>query len=417
VYRPYALLVLEQERGLIRRVVIHDERPTADAVLEALIKAMRRPIIGSGRRDRPARVLLDDADLGQALAPQLAEIGIQCDHRPTLPLIDATVRELADPKVKQEQVPGLLSVAGATEPLIHELFAAAADYYRRAPWRWMENFWPIEIRYPAHDRGRYALVLGSGGEFFGLSLYESVEDLRVALTNLEPERTCEQISWFSLVFGDVFTMTFDDLDAIEKYDWPVAGERAYPATFKTVPPGAWGVPSASELAWLAAAMRVIPDFAVERLQADQGLPRPAEAVYSLPNVHGGQDVALRYPVSLRDPAEQELEEYIEDWYWDGPSHEFAHQVGALLFEFIDHLDTTGLSERTLRRHESNCWTIGYLECHYGYHDTFSPEIFLSEPSFVYEFKRKLSDSEHAVASYKATWRKLARYVRSLGYGE
>jgi hypothetical protein len=164
-------------------------------------------------------------------------------------------------------------------------------------------------------------------------------------------------------------------------------------------------------------MRVIPGFVVERLQADQGLPRPAEAVYSLPNVHGDQDVALRYPVSLRDPAEQELEEYIEDWHWDRPSCEFAHQVGALLFEFMDYLDTTGLSERTLRRHESNCWTIGYLECHYGYHDTFSPEIFLSEPAFVYELKRKLSDSEHAVASYKATWRKLARYVRSLGYEE
>lgn len=121
--------------------------------------------------------------------------------------------------------------------------------------------------------------------------------------------------------------------------------------------------------------------------------------------------------SLLDPEEQELERYIEDWYWDERSHEFARQVGAFLFQFMDHLETTGLSERVIRKHNSNCWLIGKLECDYGYHDTFSPEIFIGEPSFLIEFKRKVSDSKYAVDSYKATWRKLARYVRSLGYGE
>jgi hypothetical protein len=57
------------------------------------------------------------------------------------------------------------------------------------------------------------------------------------------------------------------------------------------------------------------------------------------------------------------------------------------------------------------------ECDYGYHDTFSPEIFIGEPSFLIEFKRKVSDSEYAVDSYKATWRKLVCSVKSLGYGK
>ena len=115
--------------------------------------------------------------------------------------------------------------------------------------------------------------------------------------------------------------------------------------------------------------------------------------------------------------EQELEEFVQDWYWDEQSHEFARQVGALLFRFMDYLETTGLSRQTLNRHSRNCWCIGKFECDYGYHDTFSPEIFLGEPSFLYEFKRKVNDSKYAVASYKATWRKLARYIRSLGYVE
>jgi len=61
--------------------------------------------------------------------------------------------------------------------------------------------------------------------------------------------------------------------------------------------------------------------------------------------------------------------------------------------------------------------IGKFVCSYGYYDKFSPEIFAGEPSYLYEFRRRVSDSRYAVASYKATWRKLVRYVRSLGYGD
>ena len=54
--------------------------------------------------------------------------------------------------------------------------------------------------------------------------------------------------------------------------------------------------------------------------------------------------------------------------------------------------------------------LGYLVCNYSYHDSFSPAIFLGGPSYLYEFKRKVSSSKYAVASYKATWRKLQKYV-------
>jgi hypothetical protein len=422
-YRPYVVLVLDPESDRIRQTKMQGERPTTEAVLEVLAKAMHRPALGSGRSYKPARIILDDADLVQALAPRLAELGIRCDYRPTLPLVNAALRELEAHLTKREPIPGLLSMPGATVPLVAEFFAAAADYYRQAPWHWIDNASPIEVRYPPDGRARYALVLGSGGEFFGLSLYESPDDLRVLFSSTESEWSGEKISWFSVVFDEATAMAFDDLDAMEKYGWPVAGERAYPMTIEVTPPGVFSVPSTSELAWLAAALRVIPDFVIRHLPVDPGFPHPAQATYPLPGVHGGQKISLRYSVDWLEPAAegedatQELEAFIEDWYWDEASHEFARQVGAFLFEFIDYLATTGLSERTLRKHVDNCWCIGKLECDYGYHDTFSPAIFSGGPSFLYEFKRKMSDSKYAVASYQATWRKLARYVRSLGYGE
>jgi hypothetical protein len=69
-----------------------------------------------------------------------------------------------------------------------------------------------------------------------------------------------------------------------------------------------------------------------------------------------------------------------------------------IFQFLDHLEASGLSQQTIRKHESNCWLIGSLECDYGYHDSFTPTIFLGGPSFLSEFKRKVSDSHYAVNS-------------------
>ena len=159
----------------------------------------------------------------------------------------------------RKPIPGLLSILGVSVPLVAELFAAAADYYRLAPWRWMENWIPIEVRYPPEGRPRYALVLGGGGEIFGLSLYESLADLDVVFERTEPDQPFSRpIGWFSLVLDEATGMSFADLDAMEQYHWPVAGEKAYPMVLKATPKNDWGeLPSASELAWLAAALRVI----------------------------------------------------------------------------------------------------------------------------------------------------------------
>jgi hypothetical protein len=447
-YRPYVVLVQEQDTERIRYTHTQDERPTPEAALQMLVKAMRSPLLGPflspllgfGRPSRPARIFLDNADLVQALAPRLSDVGIRCDYRATLPQINAVLREMEAHVTKREPIPGLLNVPGATVALVGEFFSAAADFSRAAPWRWMDNHLPIEIRYPPQERARYALVLGSGGETFGLSLYESLADVELVYSGVPAEQRTRQISWFSLVLDEATAMSFDDLDAMDKYGWPVAGQQAYPLAMKMTSTSDHAqVPNVSELAWLTVTVRVIPDFVLRRLRAEHGAPQPAQAVYSLPGVHGGQEILLRYPAEERltpedaeaihslgarienpqheeqiedNRVEQDLEEFIRDWYYDEPSREFARQMGLFLFRFLDYLESTGISQQTLRKHTSNCWLIGKFECDYGYHKTFSPKIFLGGPDFLYEFKRKVSDSKYAVNLYTATWRKLERYVQS-----
>ncbi len=124
------------------------------------------------------------------------------------------------------------------------------------------------------------------------------------------------------------------------------------------------------------------------------------------------EVATAEEASPADDPEshEEIEDFIEDWYFDKASHDFAKILCAFLFQFIDSLEQDGLSERTIRKHLDNCWSIGKLECDYGDRDSFSPDIFSCEPSYLHEFKRKHSDSSYAVNSYKVTWRKLRKYV-------
>ena len=119
----------------------------------------------------------------------------------------------------------------------------------------------------------------------------------------------------------------------------------------------------------------------------------------------------------KDIEKQELEDFIQDWHWDKKSHKYAQDLAKYLFQFIDKLYEQKLSEKTVRKHLDNCWQIGILECGYGYRDKFSPgEIFYSpEADYEYEFKRKMSDSNYAVNSYRSTWKKLHKYTKELGY--
>jgi hypothetical protein len=105
-----------------------------------------------------------------------------------------------------------------------------------------------------------------------------------------------------------------------------------------------------------------------------------------------------------DEDTQEIEDFIEDWYWDEKSHKFAQNLCRYLFQFIDHLYEQRLSKKTAQKHLDNCWSIGLLECGYGFRDEFSPGDLFNAPEADYEieFKRKMSDSNYAIKSYRST---------------
>jgi len=116
---------------------------------------------------------------------------------------------------------------------------------------------------------------------------------------------------------------------------------------------------------------------------------------------------MNHEVKIQE--EEDLEYLIEDWYWDKKSYKFARSMGIFMLGFFVYLRRLKLSESTIRKHESNCELIGKLISDYGFHKTFTPDIFSGEPDHLIEFKRKISNTKYMVESYKATWRKLAKY--------
>lgn len=110
--------------------------------------------------------------------------------------------------------------------------------------------------------------------------------------------------------------------------------------------------------------------------------------------------------------EENLEYFIEDWHWDKVSHKFAREMGLFMYGFFEYLRSQNLSEATQRKHESNSQLNGKFVADYGYYDEFSPQGLTREPDYVREFKRKVSNSNYMVQSYKTTWCKLAKYATS-----
>jgi len=293
-YRPYIVIFMDQVHDKVMGSRIVEIRPTPEEVLDILLRAMTRPFAGAGRPRRPARLLIN-AEMAEALSPRLAELGIRCQFHP-VPLIDQALREMEAFLQDRPPLPGLLQIPGITPQIVEGLYQAAASYYRQAPWRWLSDSYPIEIRFSPQDRPRYAALMGYGGYAYGLATYESLDSIRLIYTGIPPDQLVGRINGVSLMFSTALDMPFDDLDDMNRYGWPVAGESAYPLLFRLLLSGDPAPPTRSDVLWFEAALRAVPVFVRDYMHADREEPRPAEATLPVTTAEGPAEIYLRYPI-------------------------------------------------------------------------------------------------------------------------
>ncbi len=292
-YRPYVTLLLSQQEKILRSHVL-EHPPTAHALFEDLLRAMRRPAWGAGRARRPSRIYLDNTEDVAALAPFLEDLNIQCVYRYALAMADEVMVAMETQMGKDELLPGLISIPSVTPQMLGHLYQLATQFYQATPWDWFDDHHPFAIVCPPENTPRYAIVMGNGGEVFGLAVYDRLEDLRSMFTSpVSPRHMATMSTWFVLFFEEAPAVSFDDLDAMAKNDWPVAAPHAHPVFGRTTPDQELALPTKSDLLWMEGALGALLAYMDEHMEVYQGEVEPADLTVSVPRVDDEAHVHLR----------------------------------------------------------------------------------------------------------------------------
>lgn len=257
--RPSVLLVVDETNDLILATELIEEEPPADWLWTGLRNAICRPAAGEPRR--PGVVQIISEQDGTAISDQLESLGIRCvvaDHNQK---IDELLADLAE-RIGGPQAKSLVNSPGVTTEQLAGFFAAAAEFYRRAPWRRIPGDTIIRIEADAFSTSVwYGVVMGQMGMQLGLALYEDLDLVqRIMSEQLSDEENARRTSALSLSFGEVFDISPVDYDAIQEHEWPIASEEAFPCVLRVNPGLALRTPLAWEIELLEACLRAIPPF-------------------------------------------------------------------------------------------------------------------------------------------------------------
>jgi len=329
--RPHGLMILDLGTGVMMGVEMIGT-PTPEWVGEMVMKAITEPAKGS-QPYRPQMITFADDSLVNALTPRLAEIGVACSQLDTPEDLYRIVDELTKFLRKDApiEIPGLLSVPDVTPELVGELFAAATEFYRAAPWVRLYNVQGLAVRLSTQAEPWYVSVMGNAGIEYGLSVSMTWDDFKQMVSGpSSPQDVMPAGGGHSMLFNHMTEVPFDDLDAIERYGWSVPDENTIPFPMVFDRKANVARPDRTELLWYQAALRAIPIFVREHLHPDtQGDYAPAEASIPVPTSDGEVTVIIRYPAGELDRAAEptvSLDWFEEDSKDEGPQLRFDRRM-------------------------------------------------------------------------------------------
>ena len=221
-FRPSAA-VWHTPRGVHMSPPSPPAEVTAAVVMRVLAELAADPALGGGR---PGAVEVTDPALAAALGADLAAAGIEVAVRDRLPWIDV-VRGDMRRHFAPGAPPGALAGKGVTIDRMRAYADAAAAFYRAAPWQHLNDYDLIDVDaagLPSGGVPRYAVLMGSGGETFGLAFSRDLKEYeRMVATG-----TMARGPKWSVILGPAHELTFDDHDLWLDAGLPLAGENAYP---------------------------------------------------------------------------------------------------------------------------------------------------------------------------------------------
>jgi tetratricopeptide (TPR) repeat protein len=324
-YRPFITLIYNPEPDLLQYMELFEQQPTAEKVRAAVTQAIQKPPQGTGQKPhRPRKVVLEEAGLAQALQPLLADLEIVVEYEPR----SAEMNEILDSLEQhmrggQPEIAPLLAEAGVTPELTGGVFAAAAEFYRAAPWVYLSDQDTLAIRVEPESEPRFAQVMGGAGIEYGIAMYRRWEDVeRVFGFSDNPMELLAPGGSHSFLFGDVAHLPVGDLEAVEQYGWEVANEEAYPLPIIFVPPGEAKRPGRADLLWYEGALQAIPRFVKDHFQKrKRDETKALESSYTVPGHAGPITVHVNYPAGVISKEARPME--LAEWFDDEGSGEMS----------------------------------------------------------------------------------------------
>ncbi|MBL8793133.1 MAG: tetratricopeptide repeat protein [Planctomycetia bacterium] len=267
--RPWILLLTSRDDNQILGNDILDESPSAEQMWTKLVEAMESP--EAGPPHRPTEIQVRPGSTWQILKPHLTELGISVVMQAELVHIDFVFADMTR-HLFGESEPGLLSVPGMTPELVGSFFSAAAEHYRLAPWRLVGDSGTIRVECDRFQGGPwYAIVMGQSGLTFGLALYEDINQLRKLRRNQSSDHDMVALS---VTFGNEQNLSVNDLDALHRHGWPVAGPEAFPGIFRKERGMTMRPPLPWELELMEGCLRAVPRFVQEHRPSENEKIRP-----------------------------------------------------------------------------------------------------------------------------------------------
>jgi hypothetical protein len=298
-FRPSVILIMNIKSGMVQSAEIIREPISTEELNNKLVQAMLKPPKQFGvKAHRPLEIHFEDEALANAIHPRLTEVQVIARFAPQRENLDAIVHELEKSVFgdNEDDIPGLLKQPGVKPELVGSLFTAAQTFYRATPWVQLSNDDILAIEVDGQqDRRYFTIVMGQGGEEYGLSVFRNWKEVETFFGAAHPLEAIPGKGQHAFMFNDPPLISIDDMDAIEEYAWELPAPDLVPTPAIYFPDKILR-PDPGMLLWYEAVLRAIPVFVSDYLETKpDGSHLPVEASLEVETITGKVAVQICYP--------------------------------------------------------------------------------------------------------------------------
>jgi tetratricopeptide (TPR) repeat protein len=306
VFRPYLILVLDLGSEMVLNFQLSEEKPTVKQVFAELTETMLKEQEGALHvPHRPVEIHFDDKVLVEKIRPLLEKNLIVSRYQPQAELISMLVETLEKEMFPDHDfLEGLIKRGSITVKQMEEMAFAAEAYFKAEPWKVFENIDVIGVKFEGQEQFSYVCVMGSESMEFGFALFEKWDQLVEFYTQPNLLKIGKNyIQFFS--FNTIPDVPFKDLDAYEKYGWPVPNGEYYPVPYE-VRGDQIVRPDKKTLAFEVAILKLLPEFVSKYLPSGEKKNKSIEETMPVTVFGKNQKLVLQFPVERLDDLKSEI---------------------------------------------------------------------------------------------------------------